>query len=180
MPMEHSSGDLMRALIAKLYQVITGDDESITIPRNKFVSWYLPGVPFAPEDFQFASRGLAGETAEAVANSYHQAFVVASLFDFVPDVSSGFVDNQLQLIGPRLVRDKRRGHGCGIIERRRALRWLRDERPLEREGIRVRIGRTASVHHDDRVDADGPIVTRVRDRGTICGPAAAGQPPRVE
>ena len=41
------------------------------------------------------------------------------------------------------------------------------------------IGRAASVHHDDRVDADGPIVTRVRDRGAICGPTAAGQPPRV-
>jgi hypothetical protein len=95
MPMNHS-GDLMQALVAKLYQVITGDDDAITIPRNKFVSWYLPGVPFAPDDFRFGARGLTGDDAEGVRNAYHQAFVVASLFDFVPDVSTGFVDNQLQ------------------------------------------------------------------------------------
>lgn len=95
MPMDHS-GDLMQALVAKLYETITGNDESITIPRNKFVSWYLPGVPFTPADFRFCAQGLTGSTAEEIQQSYHQAFVLSSLFDFVPDVSTGFVDNQLQ------------------------------------------------------------------------------------
>ncbi len=95
MPMENS-GDLMQALVAKLYSTITGNDESITIPRNKFVSWYLPGVPFEPADFRFCAQGLTGDTAEEIRQSYHQAFVLSSLFDLVPDVSTGFVDNQLQ------------------------------------------------------------------------------------
>lgn len=95
MPMNHS-GDLMQALVAKLYAVVTGDDDAIKIPRDKFISWYLPGVPFAPEDFGYCSRGFAGETAEEVSLAYHQAFVLASLFDFVPDVSEGFVTDQMQ------------------------------------------------------------------------------------
>jgi hypothetical protein len=94
--MDHTSGDLMKALVAKLYSIITGDDDSIAIPRNKFVSWYLPGVPVAAEDFRFAARGFTGDSAEDVLNAYHQAFVLASLFDYVPDVSTGFVTENMQ------------------------------------------------------------------------------------
>lgn len=50
MPNDHSA-ELMKSLIAKLYATVTGDDSSIKIPRNKFVSWLLPEVPFVPEDF---------------------------------------------------------------------------------------------------------------------------------
>jgi hypothetical protein len=34
--------DMMQALVAKLYATITGNDENIKLPRNKFVSWLLP------------------------------------------------------------------------------------------------------------------------------------------
>ena len=95
MPMEHS-GDLMQALVAKLYSIVTGDDEAIKIPRNKFVSWFLPGVPFDPKDFTFCAKGFTGETAEAVQEAYHQAFVISKLFDFIPDVSNGFVTDEMQ------------------------------------------------------------------------------------
>jgi hypothetical protein len=91
-----NSGDLMQAVVAKLYAIVTGDDESIKIPRNKFVSWFLPGVPFAPEDFKFCVRGFVGDTAEDVHEAYHQAFVLSTLFDYVPDVTAGFVTDQMQ------------------------------------------------------------------------------------
>jgi hypothetical protein len=95
MPMEHGD-DLMKALIAKLYATITGDDDTIKIPRNKYVSWFLPGVPFDPADFRYCATGFAGNTAEEIRNSYHQAFVLSSLFDYIPDTSTGFLEPALQ------------------------------------------------------------------------------------
>jgi hypothetical protein len=49
MPKDQSA-DLMKALVAKLYATITGDDDSIKMPRNKFVSWVCPGIPFEAYD----------------------------------------------------------------------------------------------------------------------------------
>lgn len=101
MPMDNT-GELMEALVAKLYSELTGDDDAIKVPRNKYVSWFLPGVPFSPADFRFCSTGFAaaatkdGDAAAEVNNAYHQAFVLASLFDYIPDTSTGFVDAGLQ------------------------------------------------------------------------------------
>ena len=95
MPMEHQ-GDLMQALVAKLYATVTGNDPAIKIPRNKYVSWYLPGIPFAPADFRYCANGFTGNSAEEVQNAFHQAFVVSSLFDQIPDMSTGFVTPEMQ------------------------------------------------------------------------------------
>lgn len=92
----NNPGDLMNALVAKLYATITGNDGSIKTPRNKFVSWFLPGIPFGPEDFTFCSKGFIGNTAEETLNLYHQGFVLSKLFDFVPDVGNQFIDNSMQ------------------------------------------------------------------------------------
>ncbi|MBN2850278.1 MAG: hypothetical protein JXK92_06425, partial [Erysipelotrichaceae bacterium] len=96
MPTEDRSADLMKALVAKLYGTITGDDEDIKLPRNKFVSWMLPGIPFDPVDFRYCSRGFNGTTAEEIKENYNQAFVLSKLFDFVPEVSREFVDFNMQ------------------------------------------------------------------------------------
>lgn len=90
-----ASADLMQALVAKLYSTVTGDDSSIQIPRNKFVSWMMPGIPFKPADFLFCSKGIDGSTAEQDRQLQHQAFTLSKLFDFVPDVSDSFVGEGL-------------------------------------------------------------------------------------
>jgi hypothetical protein len=95
MAKDHSA-DLMQALIAKLYATITGNDGNVKMPRNKFVSWMLPGIPFEPRDFLYCSKGLVGETAEQTQDLQHQAFVLSKLFDFVPDVNNQFVDTTMQ------------------------------------------------------------------------------------
>ena len=95
MPKDHSA-DLMQAMMAKLYGTITGNDGNIKIPRNKFVSWMLPGIPFQPKDFQFCSKGLIGNTAEETQDLQHQAFVLSKLFDYIPDVNNQFVDSKMQ------------------------------------------------------------------------------------
>jgi len=88
--------DLMQALVAKLYATITGDNPEIQMPRNKFVTWMLPGIPFSPKDFKFCSKGFSGETGEETLELYHQAFVLSKLFDFVPDVSNEFLTDDMQ------------------------------------------------------------------------------------
>ena len=80
MAKDHSA-DLMQALIAKLYATITGNDGNVKMPRNKFVSWMLPGTPFEPADFLYCSKGLIGETAEQPRDLQHQAFVLSKLFE---------------------------------------------------------------------------------------------------
>jgi hypothetical protein len=91
MAMDYTA-DLMQALIDRLYSTITGDDENIKIPRNKFVTWLLPGIPFTPEDFQFCSRGLgAGATATEDKMMYQQAFYISKLFDFIPEINDSLV-----------------------------------------------------------------------------------------
>ncbi len=93
------SADLMKALMQKLYKTITGNgDGAIKMPRNKYVSWFMPGIPMDPADFQYCAKGFGGNTAEEVLQLYHQAFVLSKLFDFVPEVSSDpqFVSDDMQ------------------------------------------------------------------------------------
>lgn len=90
------SADLMQALVAKLYATITGNDGNIKLPRNKFVTWALPGIPFLPEDFLFCAKGLIAETAELTNERYVQAFNLSKLFNFIPDVNNQFMDNAMQ------------------------------------------------------------------------------------
>lgn len=91
-----NNADLMQALIAKLYSIVTGNDDAIKIPRNKYLSWFLPGVTFTPEDFRYCATGFSGNTVEEIKNAYHQAFVLSSLFDYIPDTSTGFVQPEMQ------------------------------------------------------------------------------------
>lgn len=90
------SADLMQALIAKLYGTITGDNPDIKMPRNKFVSWMLPGLPFIPEDFMFCAKGLIAESAEETRARYHQAWSLSKLFNYIPDVSNQFLTEGMQ------------------------------------------------------------------------------------
>lgn len=94
--MAQNSADLMQAMVAKLYATVTGNDPAIKLPRNKFITWLMPGIPFAAKDFAFCAKGLTGETAEETLNLYHQAFVLSKLFDFVPEVSNQFLDEDMQ------------------------------------------------------------------------------------
>ncbi len=90
------SADLMGALIAKLYATITGNSPEIELPRNKFVTWMLPGLPFRPQDFMFCAKGLIADSAEETRERYQQAWSLSKLFDFIPDISSQFLTDGMQ------------------------------------------------------------------------------------
>ena len=52
------SEELMKSLMLKLYKTITGSDSNIKIPISKYVSWFMPGIPFEPEEFRFCQIGF--------------------------------------------------------------------------------------------------------------------------
>lgn len=97
MPQEQSE-EMMQTLIAKLYATITGNDDAIKLPRSKFVTWMLPGLPFEEADFLYCSKGLIADTAEETLTRYHNAFVLSKLFDLIPEVGAdkGFMDSAMQ------------------------------------------------------------------------------------
>jgi hypothetical protein len=97
MPVDRSA-DLMKALMAKLYATVTGNDPSIKLPRSKFVSWCSPGIPFMNEDFNFCAKGTVGATAEETGLLQHQGWTLSKIFDYVPEVGEGkgFIDKSMQ------------------------------------------------------------------------------------
>lgn len=94
--MAKNSADLMQAMVSKLYSIITGNDPAIKLPRNKFVTWMLPFIPFSTKDFKFCASGLTGNTAEETLDLYHQAFVLSKLFDFVPEAGNDILSGDMQ------------------------------------------------------------------------------------
>ncbi|MDH3779436.1 MAG: hypothetical protein OES15_01135 [Nitrosopumilus sp.] len=91
------SAELMKYLMLKLYKTVTGSDQNIQLARNKFITWLMPGIPFAPNDFNFCHKGLVGDEKNSTQDLYHQAFVLSKLFDFIPDIPNlGSEGNQFQ------------------------------------------------------------------------------------
>ncbi|MEM7591264.1 MAG: hypothetical protein AAF383_07060 [Cyanobacteria bacterium P01_A01_bin.83] len=86
---------LMKSLLGKLYQVLTGGDD-IAIPEtNNFIAWCTPGIPFQAEDLEFAQKGLAGKDADETRKLLAQAADFSRLVNLVPD-PSGVYDKKQQ------------------------------------------------------------------------------------
>jgi len=95
--MVHTLVQLGRTLKAQLAEIVTGGDATMTARARSFVSWCSPGIPFAPQDFDFAVTGIGtGETAEEERRFLAQAYQFATLVDFIPDIS-GLVTLDKQL-----------------------------------------------------------------------------------
>lgn len=88
--------DLGQTLLAQLYQIVTGGDDSVPPSTDNFVSWCTPGIPFSPDDFQFCVKGIGGgATAEEDKLLLQQAYNFAQLIDFIPD-PTGFYNHNHQ------------------------------------------------------------------------------------
>ena len=86
---------------------MSGEDGHVIAPRNSFVSWCRPGIPFFESDFDFAVKGLeSGQTAEEQRELNRQGFEFAVLVDFVPNTDQIFDDlrqeNVYRTAGDRL------------------------------------------------------------------------------
>ena len=87
-----------RALLAKLYEVLTArpDADSDALPKNEFIAWCQPGLPFEPADFDFAVRGIGGGDGEGedVRRRLARADDWSRLTNFIPNASGVFDDEQ--------------------------------------------------------------------------------------
>lgn len=86
---------LMTSVVTKLYQVLCGGDNVAPPAADNFLTFCLPGIPFAPEDFDFAFKGLAGASPEESRLLLSKASDWARLANLVPDTSMIFSDKNL-------------------------------------------------------------------------------------
>lgn len=91
--------ELGRSLLGTLNQILTGGDARVPAPSDSKIAWAQPGIPFMPQDFEFAAEGL-GSIADAdhLRKMQKQAFNFACAVDFVPDVSGVYGGDQQQTI----------------------------------------------------------------------------------
>jgi hypothetical protein len=86
-------------LLAQLYQSIGGGDSAFPAPKNTFVAWAMPAIPYGPEQFDFATQGLGGgTTAEAAKLIQQHAAEFATIVDFIPNVSQVFTQDHQQTV----------------------------------------------------------------------------------
>ncbi len=95
MPELTKDEQLMKSLLGKLYQVLTGGDDTAPPDTSNFIAWCTPGIPFQPEDLTFAEKGLAGKTGDETRKLLAQAADFSRLVNLVPD-PSGVYDKQQQ------------------------------------------------------------------------------------
>jgi hypothetical protein len=89
--MAYSLGDLGRLFRNEMYSILAGGDASVPPPKNAFISWCMPGLPFQETDFAFAAQGLGtGKDAEEEKKLVKQAFNFAQLIDFIPDPTAAY------------------------------------------------------------------------------------------
>lgn len=59
--------NLLKALLNKVEEILNGNDEVAQVSSDNYIAWCSPGIPFQPEDLQFAVKGINGKDAEETA-----------------------------------------------------------------------------------------------------------------
>jgi hypothetical protein len=91
--------DLGNMLLSQLYQSVSGGDQAFPAPKNTFVAWAMPGFASEPSHFDFCSKGLgAGATAEESLLIHQHAADLATMVDFIPNVSQVFTNDHQQAV----------------------------------------------------------------------------------
>jgi hypothetical protein len=86
--MSNGADNLMKSLLAKLYQILTGGDENAQPSKDSFVVWCAPGLAFQPEDLAFAAQGpLGGKDATEARLNLSRAADFSRLMNLVPSAA---------------------------------------------------------------------------------------------
>lgn len=76
--------NLLKALLAKLENVLNGGEDDAQSSVNNYIAWCSPGIPFQPEDLQFAIKGLNGENADETATLVRNAAEFSRIANSIP------------------------------------------------------------------------------------------------
>lgn len=69
---------LANSIMGKLYDVLTNGDDTVPKSENNFFTWETPGVPMAPEDFEFLTQGFTGVVKPAAVQTMLNATQAAA------------------------------------------------------------------------------------------------------
>ncbi|WP_350280039.1 hypothetical protein [Kribbella sp. HUAS MG21] len=94
--------DLGNAVRAQIYQTVVGGDETVKPSQNTFFTWVTPGLPFTPNELDFAADGIfSAPDAETQNKRVLHAYNLSTLLDFIPDVEGPYsVERQEAMYKP--------------------------------------------------------------------------------
>ncbi len=76
--------NLLKALLNKLDGILTGGDETAAASSDNYIAWCRPGIPFQPEDLQFAVKGINGKDADETVDLIRNAAEFARCVNAIP------------------------------------------------------------------------------------------------
>jgi hypothetical protein len=84
--MDHAQ-KVMKALLGKLYTILSAGDTTAPASTDSFIAWLAPGIPVDPASLAFAKKGTAGKTGDEARDLLAQAADFSRLVNMVPDAS---------------------------------------------------------------------------------------------
>lgn len=88
------SEDVTRAMYNKIALILTGGDSVAPPPKDSFIAWCAPGIPFQKEDLQFAVKGISGTDASETRLLIQNASDYSRVANLIPDTSSVLDSNK--------------------------------------------------------------------------------------
>lgn len=89
--MGYKLNELSDVLLNQISHIVLGGDQTAPASPNTFLTWCQPGIPFGPDQFDFATGGFgSGADAQADKGILNHAFNFAQLVDFVPDIRAAY------------------------------------------------------------------------------------------
>lgn len=75
---------LLKALLNKVEEILNGGDEFAQSSSDNYIAWCSPGIPFQPEDLQFAVKGINGKDADETALLVRNAAEFSRIANSIP------------------------------------------------------------------------------------------------
>ena len=76
--------DLLVAVMNKIASILNGGDANAPQSPNTYIAWCRPGIPFQPEDLQFAVKGISGKDGEETKTLVRNAAEFSRVVNAVP------------------------------------------------------------------------------------------------
>jgi hypothetical protein len=76
--------DLAVAIMNKIASVLNGGDANAPQSPNSYIAWCRPGIPFQPEDLQFAVKGISGKDGDETRTLVRNAAEFSRVVNAIP------------------------------------------------------------------------------------------------
>lgn len=86
--------NLLKALLNKVENVLNGGSDVAQSSSNNYTAWCSPGIPFQPEDLQFAVKGINGKNSEETNLLVRNAAEFSRVANSIP--SSNVIDGTFE------------------------------------------------------------------------------------